>query len=1011
MVRNKYLNEFLLCICVWTALTGCLNSSDTPFSKSAEKALSTFELPPGFKIELVASEPLVSDPVDMIIDEEGRLYVVEMHGYPLDLEHTGKVILLSDKNGDGRMDERTVFAEGFTLPTGIMRWKKGIIVTDAPNVYYLEDTTGDGKADIKDTLLTGFALTNPQYLVNNPVYGLDNWIYLAHEGISETEIYPKKFGGRGTDIYYPNHPEAPRLAANAQGRIVRFRPDSFTLETTAASSQFGQTFDTWGHHFLVVNDNHIYQEVIEKKYLSRNPELIVGNTTESLSDHGDACEIFPITINPEHQLLTDVGVMTSACGIIAYQGGAFPDGYNHHVTFVCEPVSNLVHADYLRKKGATFTASRKLEHKAFLASTDAWFRPVNLYIGPDGALYVVDYYREIIEHPEWMSDKAINSGKLYNGMDKGRIYRITVSDAPPVSWTTGLNLNKLSDEQLVKKLADNNIWWRRNAQRLLVDRNHETAVGPLSDLAQHAASAPGRLHALWTLEGMNKLNIKLIKNALQDSVAGIRENAIKLAELHVKEDSGLIASLLAMKNDPDPRVRFQLLCTLGSFDSPAVQQVRQALLFDHVEDQWMQVAALSAASVQSTALLKEVISKFDPDIPAYGLLVERLARAIGEEEGTDMIYSLIKKATEGRKAWQEPLMEGLAAGLTSRETLPSGMESTKDLLIKACLHNPDVAIRRSARYILTGIGFPKGNRRTNLINRARNMAENKNLSSEKRAEAIRLLTELNPEEQVNLFKELVASNVPSVIQIAALQALSAIPDTTVSSFILAHWPDFTPYIKDKALNTFIEVPFNISRIKILLRAIRNGKINKSALGWSRSVILMRDIPEKLKEKFRDLLANQNDNRELVINNYKEALKLKGNPEKGKIVYQTNCLICHKIRGEMGVAFGPDLGTVQGWTPESILINILNPNKSIAHGYEMWAITQKDGTSSQGVITSETPNAIILRNEKGQGTTMAKKNILKKQQIETSPMPADFEKKIDKQQMADLISFIKKGNGL
>src|SRR6185312_5841490 len=144
--------------------------ASSPFSESAEKALSTFQLPPGFKIELVASEPLISDPVDMTIDEEGRMYVVEMHGYPLNLNHTGKVILVADKNGDGKMDTRTVFVDSLTLPTGVMRWKKGILVTDAPNVYYFEDTTGDGKADIKRTVLTGFALTNPQYLVNRPVY-------------------------------------------------------------------------------------------------------------------------------------------------------------------------------------------------------------------------------------------------------------------------------------------------------------------------------------------------------------------------------------------------------------------------------------------------------------------------------------------------------------------------------------------------------------------------------------------------------------------------------------------------------------------------------------------------------------------------------------------------------------------------------------------------------------------------------------------------------------------------
>ena len=269
-------------------ITSCAHNRPSPFSESAEKALSTFKLPPGFKIELVAADPLISDPVDMAIDEEGRMYVVEMHGYPLDVSNSGKIIMVRDANGDGKMDTRIVFADSLVLPTGVMCWKKGIIVTDAPNVYYLEDTNGDGKADIKKVMLTGFALTNPQYLVNHPVYGLDNWIYLAHEGIEESATYQKEFGDPGKDIFYPDDPNGSRLPVNAQGRIVRFQPDVHALEETSGSTQFGQTFDDWGHHFLVYNANHIYQEVIANRYLKRNPDQIVGDATES----------FPITEMP-----------------------------------------------------------------------------------------------------------------------------------------------------------------------------------------------------------------------------------------------------------------------------------------------------------------------------------------------------------------------------------------------------------------------------------------------------------------------------------------------------------------------------------------------------------------------------------------------------------------------------------------------------------------------------------------------------------------------------------------
>jgi putative membrane-bound dehydrogenase-like protein len=489
----------------------CSNRSDSSVSVVLnspvlpKNAVSTFELEPGFKIELVASEPLISDPVDMEIDEYGRLYVVEMHGYPLDKTGTGIIKLLSDTDGDGHMDKSIVFADSLTLPNSVMRWKKGVLVTDAPHVFYLEDTNGDGRADKKETMLTGFALSNPQHNLNSPVLGIDNWIYLAHEGAVATQTYKNEFGDTGSAIYYPQVPASPRLAPNANGRAVRFRPDQHLLETTSGNTQFGHAFDTWGHHFLVANYNHIIQEVIAAFYLKRNPKLMVSNATQSLSDHKDAAEVFPTTRNPERQLLTDVGVITSACGITYYGGNAFPSPFDKAV-FVAEPVSNLVHVDKLIDRGASFKASRIHDHKEFLTSTDAWFRPVNMYVGPDGALYLVDYYRQIIEHPEWMGEEVVRSGQLYNGHDMGRIYRISSTDSKTPGWTKGLQLGNSTSTQLVAHLSNPNSWWRLNAQRLLVDRQDKNAVPLLIKMAQNTSSPVGRLHALWTLEGLIIIN-------------------------------------------------------------------------------------------------------------------------------------------------------------------------------------------------------------------------------------------------------------------------------------------------------------------------------------------------------------------------------------------------------------------------------------------------------------------------------------------------------------------------
>src|SRR5258708_3421850 len=345
-------------------VTGCRRSGP---AYSQKEAIKTFQIDPAYRIEPFVSEPAVVSTVSMEFDEDGRIFVVEDRGYPLSPEQRmGRIKLLEDTNGDGIPDRSTIFADHLSMPTGVMRWKKGILVTDAPDVIYLEDTHGDGKADVRRVMLTGFAVTNPQHTVNNPIYGLDNWIYLAHENAANAIVFKEKFGDRGSDIRYADRAGAPQLKEH--GRNVRFRPDTGQLEALSGSSQYGQAFDNWGRHFTLNNSDHIRHEVIAARYLQRNPDLPVASAMESISDHGAAAKVFPTTLHPRFEMLTDVGQFTSACGLTWYRGGMF----------VAEPVHNLVHEDLLADAGATFSARRAREGVEFLSSTDAWFRPVNV---------------------------------------------------------------------------------------------------------------------------------------------------------------------------------------------------------------------------------------------------------------------------------------------------------------------------------------------------------------------------------------------------------------------------------------------------------------------------------------------------------------------------------------------------------------------------------------------------------------------------------------------------------
>lgn len=1011
-IFQQYLSGILIYLLL-IVLADCQNNAG---NRTPEKALSTFELPPEFQIELVAAEPLISDPVDMEIDEDGRMYVVEMHGYPLDNSGSGKIKLLSDTDGDGSMDTSTVFADSLILPTGIMRWKEGIIVTDAPDVLYLEDSDEDGKADIRKVVLTGFALSNPQHNLNSPMYGLDNWIYLANEGIVSTTLYEEEFGDQGNEVLFPGQPDSPRLPVNAGGLNVRFRPDSFELENLASTTQFGHTFDAWGHHLQVSNSNHIYQEVIAARYLNRNPDLLISDATQSLSDHGNAAEVYPITKNPEYQLLTDVGVFTSASGLTAYLGGAFPSEYNENTTFVTESVSNLVHADRLKPDGTSFTAGRITEDKEFLASTDSWFRPVNLYTGPDGALYVVDYYRQIIEHPEWMSEDVVNSGNLYNGVDKGRIYRISAVDAESADRSITLGLKDATIEQLVKWLADPNIWWRRNAQRLLVDRNDDSAVPQLTQMTQNPASPFGRIHALWTLEGMGQLSTDLISNALKDPNPGIRENGIKLAELHLKADSTLISSLLELRDDENLRVRFQLLCTLGYVDSPDANNVRRQLLFKDFDDRWVQTAALTAKSLQNEKLLESVIDRFDPENPAYSSFLERLTSMYVVSENKTDLDVLLKRAAdlETQEEWQAPLMKGIAAALRSGRVSSSRLEDNEILLVNTFFEHSSNAVREAALELLEIIGPSKSVKEQNVIDRAKEIARSAHFSEERRALALRFLGLLTPSQFTDFLQERIAPGEPPSVQLAALNTLSMIPDETVSQFVLDRWSNLTPHIRNAALGTFM---VSRDRVTLLLDAIEEGTIQAGAISrsqeislmagrWPRATDQMSETDLRLRDRARSLLTESEGARDEVVKEYLSTLELEGNWKRGKAIFQEQCAICHMRGEQIGMEFGPDLASIRNREPAAIMRDILDPQMSIADGYDLWSVDLHNGESLQGIISSETPTAITLSYQGGQETTIARENIKNLHELGVSAMPPGLENQISQQEMADLLSYLK-----
>ncbi|MEQ9097620.1 MAG: c-type cytochrome [Imperialibacter sp.] len=990
-------------------LSSCASQRDKEEAEQlAKEALTSFELYEGLQIELIASEPLVADPVAMEVDELGRTYVLEMHGYPLDLSGSGVIKQLLDTDADGQFDEAVVFADGLKLPTGLMRWKNGLIVVDVPDVLYLEDTNGDGKADKREVVLTGFAVTNPQHIANTPVYGLDNWIYVAHQGMVTPKVSVKEFSDEGSEVHFPANDSAPKLPIDANGRNVRFMPDSFQLEMLSGESQYGQTFDAWGRHFGTSNADHLFTEVIPARYLARNPNLVVADAMENIPDHGSAAEVFPITQNPAHQLLTDVGVITSSCGVTWYQGGLIKGFEN--VTFVAEPVHNLVHADRVTAKGASFNASRLVENKEFLASTDGWFRPVQFYVGPDGALYMIDYYRQIVEHPEWMSEEVNNSGALYNGSNQGRIYRISPKGTAPMSWADEIDIPGMSPDEIVALLGSDNIWWRRNAQRLIVANEALVPNDMLIDYVASTESAVGFLHGLWALEGRGQLTNEFIERGLKHQVAGVRENAIRLAEIHLTAWPKLATTLIGMSGDADARVRFQLLCTLGFVETEEATEARNELLRKDIGDRWVQVAALSASYGKESELLSEAMRTLT-DTPSEGtaMFFSNCAAVValsGDKAATSKILGKVLSGNQIERDawWKSAVLDGIEK-VVRRSGLEAGSAKAEIKLLKAQLSAGTPAeIRTASMKLLTHLPGIEASDLADVQEKALQLALNDGASPGLRTDALLLLTKSDNGAYVERLSTLVSAQEPDAVQEGAINAIVATNSQAASQLIVKRWGSLTPGVRDHAMGHLLN---SESGSHSLLDAVEAGSIDQATIAWPRKVRLMNSYTDGVREKARRLLAASNEAPGELVKKYQQALDVKGDQVAGAAVFKANCAVCHQKGGEGGSSFGPDLGTIRNRDASFILADIINPNRSIADGFETWELENKSGEQITGVIASETASSLSIKDAAGNVTTVNRNEISSLRASNISAMPAGFENSISVDQMSDLIAYLKR----
>ncbi len=673
---------------------------------------------------------------------------------------------------------------------------------------------------------------------------------------------------------------------------------------------------------------------------------------------------------------------TSACSPNPYRDRLLGEGSDETI-FACEPVHNLVHRARLVRQGLSFRAERFPADTSseFFSSRDPWCRPVRVLTGPDGAVWIADMYRQVIEHPTWIPESWLEQLDVRAGHDKGRIYRVYPKNKKPTGPAIP-NLNNLPSRELVALLGDRNGWKRDTAQRLLIERGEQSLASEIEKLVR-STNKLAAIHALGTLEGMGLLKPAILLLAIDHADADVRRWGMQFSDRFIANDPSLIKSVIEHADDPDQRVRLQTALTLGYVPTPAAASAIGKIAVKDLNEPWTRLAALTSSSHLPQAVLEAVLSSNSSDEGRSDLVDGLLATAIGKfgKEGMDqLLVTILPAVDQPIENWQLSALATLMDGLDRKSLSLAKWDSQRQ-----------------------GASSPARDRLVRVLADARQRVKDDSATLEDRVSAARILGRGNDQraEDEKLLGDLLSPALPSPVTLAAAETLDKLRGDKVPDLLLQGWRSHGPALRSKIVSILLGRP--AWTIK-LIEALETGIVVPIDIDAASIQALTSHQLQDVAERSKKLFAAQQSTRQEVLDRYVSVLSMQGNASAGRTVFEKNCASCHRF-GPLGQLVGPDIGGVRDRSPGYLLGAVLDPNRAVESKYVSYTVELADGRSLTGMLLVESANSITLARPDGTKVEILRVDMEQMVGSGRSFMPEGLEKDLDPQQLADLFAFL------